>query len=241
MKAFLLFRDRDFDFGQTLPWSEKTLVPDLALDTLFSAMASGDEFQLRVVESVVLCSLDNDLDTVLYRQRILQDCLKNPAVVRGLYALAVEGIQCERKSSWGIFSKYPAGILGRAIELLHYLIEVLQKLRSASEQYGAAFQSEGFRNLFATLEAELTDEYFASIKAHLKEMKFRAGVLISAQLGKGNKGRNYILRKARIKQHWIISRLQQYFGIREAGYTFVLDPRDENGARALSELNERGD
>lgn len=240
MKAFLLFRDRDFDFGQTLPWSKKTLMPDLALDTLFGAMATGDEFLLRVAESVVLCSLDNDLDTILYRQRILQDCLKNPAVVRGLYALAVEGIQCERKCSWGIFSKYPAGILGRAIELLYYLIEVLQKLRSASAQHGAAFQSEGFRNLLATLEAELTDEYFASIKAHLKEMKFRAGVLISAQLGKGNKGRNYILRKARIKQHWIISWLQQYFGIREAGYTFVLDPRDENGARALSELNERG-
>jgi len=240
MKAFLLFRDRDFDFGQTPAWSEKTLIPDLALDTLFRAMASGDEFLLPVAESVILCSLDNDLDTVLYRQRILQDCLKNPAVVRGLYALAVEGIKCERKCSWGIFSKYPAGILGRGIELLHYLIEVLQKLRSAPEQYGAAFQSEGFRNLFAMLEAELTDEYFASIKAHLKEMKFRAGVLISAQLGKGVKGKNYILRKPRIKQHWLISWLQQYFGIREAGYTFVLDPRDENGARALSELNERG-
>jgi DNA mismatch repair ATPase MutS len=240
MKAFLLFRDRDFDFGQTLPWSEKTLTPDLALDTLFSAMASGDEFLLRVAESVVLCGLDNDLDTILYRQRILQDCLKNPVVIRGLYALAIEGIQCERRTSWGIFSKYPAGILGRAIELSHYLIDVLQKLRSASEQHGAAFQSEGFRNLFAMLEAELTDEYFASIKAHLKEMKFRAGVLISAQLGKGNKGKNYILRKRRIKHHWIVSWLQQYFGIREAGYTFVLDPRDENGARALSELNERG-
>ena len=240
MKAFLLFRDRDFDFGQTLPWSEKTLTPDLALDTLFSAMASGDEFLLRVTESVVLCGLDNDLDTILYRQRILQDCLKNPALVRGLYALAIEGIQCERKTSWGIFSKYPAGIIGRAIELLHYLIDVLQKLRSASQQHRAAFQSEGFRNLFAMLEAELTDEYFASIKAHLKEMKFRAGVLISAQLGKGNKGKNYILRKRRTKHHWIISWIQQYFGIREAGYTFVLDPRDENGARALSELNERG-
>jgi len=29
-------------------------------------------------------------------------------------------------------------------------------------------------------------------------------------------------------------------GIRESGYTFVLDPRDENGAKALSELNDRG-
>jgi hypothetical protein len=84
VKAFLLFRDRDFDFGQTLPWSEKTLIPDLALDTLFSAMASRDEFLLSVAKSVILCSLGNDLDTILYRQSILQDCLKNPAIVREL-------------------------------------------------------------------------------------------------------------------------------------------------------------
>ena len=180
MKAFLLFRDHDLDFGQTPPSSKNTLIPDLALDTLFSAMANRDEFLLSVAESVVLGSLDNDLDTILYRQSILKDCLSNPEIARGLYALAREGTQCERKGSWVFASKYPAGILSRGIEVLNYLIEVLRKLRSASEQYGAKFESEGFRNLFAMLEAELTDEYFASVKAHLKEMKFRAGVLISA-------------------------------------------------------------
>ena len=240
MKAFLLFRDHDFDFGQTPPWSKKTLIPDLALDTLFSAMANRDEFLRSVAGSVVLGSLDNELDTILYRQGILKDCLKNPEIARGLYTLAREGTQCERKGSWVFASKYPAGILSRGIEVLNYLIEVLRKLRSASEQYGAKFESEGFRNLFAMLEAELTDEYFANIKAHLKEMKFRAGVLISAQLGKGSKGINHVLRKPRTRQHWLISWLQQYFGIRESGYTFVLDPRDENGARALSEMNDRG-
>ena len=240
MKAFLLCRDRDFDFRQTPPSSNNTLIPDLALDTLFSAMANRDEFLLSVAESVVLGSLDNDLGTILYRQSILKDCLTNPEIARGLYALAREGIQCERKGSWVFASKYPTGILSRGIEVLNYLIEVLRKFRSASEQYGPKFESEGFRNLFAMLEAELTDEYFASVKAHLKEMKFRAGVLISAHLGKGNKGENYVLRKSRTKQHWLISWLQQYFGIRESGYTFVLDPRDENGARALSEMNDRG-
>jgi hypothetical protein len=64
MKAFLLFRDHDFDFGQTPPWSKKTLV----LDTLFSAMANRDEFLRSVAGPVVLGSLDNELDTILYRQ-----------------------------------------------------------------------------------------------------------------------------------------------------------------------------
>jgi DNA mismatch repair ATPase MutS len=240
MKAFLLFRDHDFEPDQKLPWSERTLIPDLALDILFRGMANRDEFLFSVAKVGILSSLSNDLETILYRQSILKDCLRNPTIVRELYALAVEGVQCDRKCTWGIFSKYPAGVLGRAVELLQYLIEVLKKLRTVAEQSAVKFESEGFRTLFAMLQAELSDEYFASIRGHLKELKFRAGVLISADLGQGNKGKNYVLREPLKKQHWFIAWLQHVFGIREPGYTFFLDPRDENGARALSELNERG-
>jgi DNA mismatch repair ATPase MutS len=240
MKAFLLFRDRDFDPDQTIPGSEETLIPDLGLDTLFGAMANRDQFLLSVAKGVILSRLDNDLDTILYRQKILKDCLKNPAVVRELYRLAVEGVECERKLTWGFSGRYPAGILSRAVELLNFLIEVLKNLRTAAEQHAIRFESEGFRALFSMLEAELSDEYFATIRAHLKELKFRAGVLISAEMGKGNKGENYVLRQPLVKQHWLLVWLQHFFGIREPGYTFVLDPHDENGARALSELNERG-
>jgi DNA mismatch repair ATPase MutS len=240
MKAFLLFRDRDFDPNQTVPWSEETLIPDLGLDTLFGAMANRDQFLLSVAQGVVLAKLDNDIDTILYRQNILKDCLRNPDVVRELYRLAVEGVECERKGTWGFFSKYPAGVLSRAIELLNNLIEVFKKLRTTAEHYAVSFESEGFRTLFAMLAAELSDEYFATIRAHLKELKFRAGVLISAELGKGNKGQTYVLRQPLTKQHWLLAWIQHFFGIREPGYTFVLDPRDENGAKALSELNERG-
>ena len=240
MKVFLLFKDQDFDPEQKLPWTESTLIPDLALDVVFSRMANRDEFLYSVARSVILGGLGNDSDTILYRQSILNDCLRNPTILRGLYALAVEGTQCERKCTWGIFSKYPAGILGRAIELLQYLIEVLKKLRMAAEQSVVKFESEGFRTLFATLQAELSDEYFATISGHLKDLKFRAGVLISAELGQGNKGKSYVLREPLTRQHWFIAWLQHVFGIKEPGYTFFLDPRDENGAKALYELNERG-
>jgi hypothetical protein len=240
MKVFLLFKDHDFDPAQKLPWTEVTLIPDLALDTLFSNMANRDEFLFSVAKSVILGSLGNDPDTILYRQSILNDCLRNPAVLRGLYALAVEGTQCERRCTWGIFSKYPAGILGRAIELLQYLIEVLKKLRTLAEQSVVKFESEGFRTLFGMLQAELSDQYFDTIRGHLKDLKFRAGVLISAELGQGNKGKSYVLREPLTKRHWFIAWLQHVFGIKEPGYTFFLDPRDENGAKALYELNERG-
>jgi hypothetical protein len=44
MKAFLMFRDRDFDLKQPLPPNADALVQDLELETLFGAMAASDSF-----------------------------------------------------------------------------------------------------------------------------------------------------------------------------------------------------
>jgi DNA mismatch repair ATPase MutS len=75
------------------------------------------------------------------------------------------------------------------------------------------------------------------VEAHLKQVKFRDGVLISAELGKGNKGTNYVLRKPLADgRHWLARLLAQ----RPPAYTFRLHPRDESGFRALAELKDRG-
>lgn len=97
MKAFLLFKDRDFDLKGELPWNGEALVKDLELNPLFRAMALGDEFLFEVAKKVVLTGLNNDLHTIHYRQEILRDGLKNPSVLRELYNVAVEAIEAEKK------------------------------------------------------------------------------------------------------------------------------------------------
>lgn len=70
----------------------------------------------------------------------------------------------------------------------------------------------------------------------MSELKFRDGVLISAHLGKGNQGADYVLRKSlEAKPGW----LQRTFAPKSP-YTYTLHPRDEAGARALSELRDQG-
>jgi DNA mismatch repair ATPase MutS len=62
-------------------------------------------------------------------------------------------------------------------------------------------------------------------------------LLISAELGKGNKGINYVLRKPHNKKrNWMERILRK----KPPGYTFQLHPRDDGGARALSELADKG-
>jgi DNA mismatch repair ATPase MutS len=71
---------------------------------------------------------------------------------------------------------------------------------------------------------------------HLKRLKFRNGVLVSTQLGRGNKATKYVLRRPRHdRRNWVARLLQ-----RPPGYTFHLHPRDEAGSRALADLQGQG-
>jgi len=93
------------------------------------------------------------------------------------------------------------------------------------------------RRFSRCLTKNLVMNFFVSIQNHLRELKFRDGVLISAELGEGNKGTHYILRKPQDKkQSW----LQRIFAKKTPAYTIQISDRDESGAKALSELKDRG-
>lgn len=237
MKAFLMYKDRDFDPQQKLPWNEQTLTQDLELNTLFNAMALGDSFLFEVARKAVLSGLNNDLDTILYRQNILKDCLKNASIVRNIYAVAMELIESERKAYFGIFSKFPSSVLHGSIEVLQVFVGILKKLKKIADEQADQFESEGFTAFFTMLNKELGDEFFTNVQNHLRELKFRDGVLISAELGKSNKGINYILRKAPDKKQSLMQRL---LAKKPPVYAFHLSDRDERGARHLSELRDQG-
>ena len=92
MKAHLLYRDRDFDLQRPLPWNEEALTKDLALNTLFNAMAQGDKFVFEVARKVILSGLRNDLERSDIARTFCKIASNQPAVVRELYALAVEAM-----------------------------------------------------------------------------------------------------------------------------------------------------
>jgi len=237
MKAFLMYQDQDFDPQRQLPLNEQVLVQDLELKTLFNAMALGDEYLLGVARKSVLLGLDNDLDTIRYRQDILKDCLKNPVIIRDIYTIAVEAIETKRRGWYGLFSHTPSGILYSAVKMLQMFVGVLKKIKKIADEHADKFESEGFTRFFAMIEKELDDEYFAIVQNHLKMLEFRNGALISASLGKGNEGTDYILRKPHEKDgSWV----KRAFNKKSPIYTFHIHPRDDHGSRAASELNDRG-
>ena len=238
MKALLMHRDRDFDLQQPLPWNEAALTQDLELNTLFNAMAMGDNFIFSVVKCAVLTGMGIDQGTIKYRQDILRDCMKSPSIAREIYELILETLESKKKSTWFIFSmKYPDSILHTSLDVMTIYMTMLKKLRIYLTNNNRKLESEGFRNLSAMLNRELDDEYLARTEAHLKELKFRNGTLISATLGKGGKGVSFLLRKSTEKrQPWY----RLLFPRKKQAFTYFVDPRDVSGTKALQELNGRG-
>ena len=237
MKAFLMYKDHDFYLQQKLPPNEQALTQDLELTTLFDALALGDKFLFEVAKKAVLSGL-TDPDAIRYRQNIAKDCLKNSSVVRDIYAIAVDAIESRKKRWYGFFSQYhPMSTLHSSVDLLQMYAGILKKLRNIADEHADEFESEGFAAFFAMLKKELANEYLGSVQNHLRELKFRDGVLLSADLGKGNKGVNYILRKPEDKkQNW----MKRIFAVKPPVYAFHIADRDEGGANALSELKDRG-
>jgi len=237
MQVFYLYQNRDFNLQQKLPWNNEALAQDLELKTLFDTMALGDEFLYEVAMKAIFSGLDNDVDTIIYRQNICKDCFKNPSIARDIYAIAVEAIESRKNNWFGIFTSYPSSILSGSIGMMEIYIGILKKLRAAADEHAGKFRSNGFTRFFEMIKMELSDEYFIEIQNHLTELKFRDGILISAELGKGSKGINHILRKLDVKRkNWF----ERIFAKKEPWYTFSIHPRDESGVRALSELKNEG-
>jgi DNA mismatch repair ATPase MutS len=235
VKAHLLYPDQDFDFAAKLSPRHDDLIQDLELSTVLGVMAAGDRFLFDISTKVVLTSL-TDPEAIRYRQRILADCIAEPDTIRGMYGIAVAALQDKRRV-WGFLSsQYPTSILSGAVNQLEVLIARLRELRRIADTQVGKFRSEGLTTLFRTLQHELDDDYFDTLGRHLKQLRFRNGELMSAQLDRDNSGINYVLRSGNARRSW-----KERVGIEPRSiYSFTIPPRDEAGGQALSDMTSRG-
>ncbi|MGH3255696.1 MAG: MutS-related protein [Streptosporangiaceae bacterium] len=237
MKVYLLYQDRDFDFGADLPVGHQDLIQDLELTTLLQAMAAGDKFLYGVAAKVLLACVQ-DPDAIRYRQQVLADCLAQPEAIREMYAAAVGALEDKRRL-WGYGSNYQSASsnLSGAVAYLEAYVARLRQLRKISDDHAGKFRSDGLRTLCTTLQRELDEEYFEEISFHLKQLRFRAGVLISAELDRDNSGTGLVLRAPGDSRRRWAERLG--IGPRTT-YSFTLPPRDEAGGQILEDLTSRG-
>lgn len=234
MKAHLLYADQDLDWDAPLPPEAADLARDLGLDTLYDTMADGDAFLRQVAEHVLVTPLTSP-EEIVHRQRVLQDFLAHPDLATQMYGLVVETIEAEHRI-WPTFLRSPDSIMHRAVEAMELYSRQLRALRQLTEQYAGAVTAPALVRLFNMLATELDDAYFELLNDHLRRLRFKRGVLVSAELGAGCKGVHYVLRRPGPPPTW----RERLTGGGPPSQTYRLPDRDENGARALGELRDRG-
>ena len=106
VKVHLMYADRDFDPGAALPVNEPDLAADLELGTLLDVMADGDKFLFGIARRGLHSGLTDPAE-IIYRQRVLADCVAQPDVVRDLYDLAVEAVDADRHLFGFLFRDSP--------------------------------------------------------------------------------------------------------------------------------------
>ena len=235
MNVHLMHRDRDVDLDADIPEAHTPLERDLELPTLHRAMARGDKLVHEMARRGMLLSL-TEPDAIRYRQDVLRDCLRNPGEVHELFALASEALEKQRKVGWYWSKAPPSTTLHWAVGVLESHLDVLRRIRRVADTRAGRFASEGFTRFFAAVADELDDEYLAAVDAHLKALRFKGGLLASVQLGKGNRGQGYVVRRRR-PQSWS-ERLSPLSGT-DRGLSFTIPDRDENGHRALGDIRSR--
>lgn len=236
MKVLLMHPERDFDVQAPLPPQADTLIQNLALDTLFDAMAGGDDF-LRVVARVGLLQSLDDAREITWRQQALDDCDSHRLIIETLYKLALATVENERRQMHFWSHDTSGGNLSEGVETLQRCLAGLHALREiADDQARGSFHSPAFLQFFAALRSQLDDGYLALIAAQLKELHFQHGMMAGARVGSGGKSVGWVLHQTPAAPHggW-----RHWFGHEPQAFAFEIAPRDEAGSVALNEVRNR--
>ncbi|MBS4100064.1 MutS-related protein [Tsukamurella paurometabola] len=195
MRTRLLHRDRDLHDPPPAPPRAEELRRNLGVDRLLAVMAGGDDTLYRVAEAVLLGDVASAED-IRYRHDVLRDCLAHPEAVDDLRRIAADTVERERHNYFGLFTRAtPDKVLYRSLDVLDMFVDAFAELRAACDRWRGGFTSAGFEAFFACVAAELDDEYLATVRAHLKELRFAKGELISMRLGAGAHGAGHVLRR----------------------------------------------
>lgn len=233
MRVHLMFADADFDPTREPPPYAEDLIQDLQLNPLLDTMAAEDEFirEMSLAALLAGCTTPAQID---YRHRVLADCDANREVVVELYRMATAVLEDRRRvHRTGLFFGTESR-LRMSISVLEACLPYFARLRDLADTTGPGFSSPAFRQFFTTLRNELGYDYLASVEQALKDLRFNRGMLLSAGLGEGNTGVDFVLRAPDDTKRKFFHRVP----LDQPTHNFVIPERDEASFNALGALRD---
>lgn len=240
MNVKLLYKDKDFiedyfynidelSLLQRIDKFSLDLLKDLELEIIINKMSNNDKIIYQVCK-YFLCNPESDINTILFRQEILKDVIKNKEVIRNIYSMTFS-IKEEKIKRWlGIFGiKTPSNIVYNSRELLETQINYIKKLKEIAIKNINNFDSYGFKRFFNMLIEDFSDDYLAKLENYLEKLKLENALYASVKLNQNLEGEEYELIYPESNKNLNFFRYK-------FSYSFKINPKDESGAKIVEHL-----
>jgi hypothetical protein len=234
MKVRLMNPDTPFDPDVALPSQVRAVTEDLGVDLVVRAMAGGDDYLAQVARAALFQPV-TDPDVISFRQDVFDDCVAQPDVFRELYQTATDSPKVERGILLGWHATKPMARLHRSRTIMLGHLDLLRQVRAQADLHAASFTSAGMRSLFASVQAELSDDYLAEVERYLDLVELRGGLFETVRLGMANEPTGFVLRVP-AKRPGLWDSLTSAFH----PHTVTVAERDMAGAESMAELQELG-
>lgn len=233
MKVHLMYTDRDFDPSAALPLQTDDLIQDLQLDPLLDTMGGGDKFVRDMGRTALMTGLGTP-EQIRYRHEVLLDCQHNRDIVEEMYTIALE-ILADEKSVYRtlLFARWES-TLHASGSLLELFLGHLTRLRAIADAAAGRFSSSGFLAMFDLIREELDDAWLQSTAEHLRRLRFKEGLLLSASLGETNTATDFVVRTPDPTKIGFFRRTP----MRRPTHSLMIPERDMAGHQALSDLRD---
>lgn len=200
MKVQLLFENEERRPIQ--PDHEEHILQDLNLEVLFQAMSQNNFFLYETAKSVVLSGV-TDIGTILYRQEILKDCIKNPAAIQEIYDIAAKAVLDALRYREYTQPNYarivPVSVrVLKSVGLLEILVQRVEKLKCLLRSKEKCFQSRGLTSFCKRIQEVFPEPFFSQVKKNIADLNYLCEggrLILGAKIGKGLKGAGYVLRE----------------------------------------------
>ncbi len=199
MKVWLLYENSEYGPKQAM-MNRNEVIKDLNMDIIYKFMSRNDKYIYQTVRSVMTDCVTSQA-TVLYRQRILEDCVSHYEEFQEIYQITsqamVEAEQFLESVKKANVTKLSATVsVLHSLELLGILVKHLERLKDFIDSVEQKFSSQGMKAFYDRLVFDYSAEFVEKVKSSISEMNFLTTggeITFSGSIGQGLKATNLIV------------------------------------------------
>lgn len=182
MKVRLLNEHTDYQLIKLSEY-QMDVMKDLGLEILVTKMVAGNKFMYDCIKPILM-DMQQDKETILYRQEVLKDVLENEEASKEIFS-QINALDSEIKTHYmGILEKSASAVVSSSNYLMELCLNKLMDLYSKIMEVKGQYSSKGMVRFLDEFCNKFNPKYILKVQDTLSYLRFEEGILLQASLSK---------------------------------------------------------